>query len=475
MPNCHHLVAQVGLAKARSFFLLAWMLVAQVYAQADSPTGSEPKLGAAARLTRLRVSGNHRYLEDSDGHPFFLLGDCPQNLALKLPVAEFDTYMAECASKGFNWLWICIDGQNSGGPPANPPVDKQGNRMMVAGWDIGTLNENYFTTIDAIVKAAERHGHYCALTPLSECQWSQSNIDKNAPENWKKYGRFLGQRYKDASNIIWQLGNDHINVKAQHAIVEEIKEAGDTHLMTVNWRPDYHKEGSGWIRKNNHGEKWIDLNAWYINAPIRENGAPCYWQKIEYERPNPMPSFQCEAAYQQPDGANASDLACRMQNYYVALGGGCGGQVYGAGWLADEWDYNSYKNNGGRGQAIFFKNLFVSRDWTTLVPDYAHMFVTVGYGTLSPTTMDYVGAAFNGGTLGIANCPTVAPVTVDLSRFAGKVRARWYDPTKGTFQGIADSPFANTGSRTIISPGKNSKGDSDWVLVLETKPPSEEE
>jgi hypothetical protein len=44
--------------------------------------------------------------------------------------------------------------------------------------DIGTLNGNYFTTIDAIVKVAERHGRYCAVTPLGECQWSKANIDK---------------------------------------------------------------------------------------------------------------------------------------------------------------------------------------------------------------------------------------------------------------------------------------------------------
>jgi hypothetical protein len=250
-------------------------------------------------LSQLRVSRNGRYLEDASG-PLFLVGDCPQNLPLKLPVAELDGYMAECESKGFNWLWICIDGQNSGGPPANSPVDRQGHRMMMTDWDIGTLNEAYFATIDAIVKSAREHHHCCALTPLSECQWSQENIDKNSVENWRKYGRFLGKRYKDEANIVWVIGNDNINTNAQHAIVEEIKAAGDTHLMTVNWRPGYHQEGSGWIRKHRHGENWIDLNAWYINAPIRENGAPCYWQKIEYERPEPMPSFQCEAAYQQP-------------------------------------------------------------------------------------------------------------------------------------------------------------------------------
>jgi hypothetical protein len=262
----------------------------------------------------------------------------------------------------------------------------------------------------------------------------------------------------------------------QHAIVQGIKEAGDTHLMTVNWRPGYHKTGSGWLRKHEHGESWIDLDAWYMNAPTREGGAACYWQKLEYERPNPMPSFLTEGVYQQPymgqkGSANATDLTCRMQNYYVALGGGCGGHVYGSGWLGDDFDYDSYRDNGGRIQARHFRNLFVSRDWTSLVPDYDHAFVTAGYGTLSPTTVDYVGAAINpAGTLGIAYCPKAATITVDLGKFSGPVRARWFDPTNGVFSPeVTGSLLPNRGSRAFATPGANIAGCEDWVLVLESK------
>ncbi len=424
----------------------------------------------------LSVSRNQRYLQDASGRPFFLVGDSPQNLPLKLAIAEFDRFMAECAERGFNLLWICIDGQRGGdGTPSTPPPrDRANNLMMANGWDIGALNEAYFVTIDAISSAAQRYGICCIFTPLSECQWTQKNINSNSVEKWSKYGLYLGSRYKNRPNIIWQFGNDNLNEKAQHAIVQGLKDAGDTHLMTVNWRPGYHQVGSSWVRKYEHGESWIDLDAWYRNGPISSGAAPCYWQKIEYERPNPMPSFQTEAAYQQPDGpaerANASDLYCRMQNYYVALGGGCGGHVYGAGWLADAWDYNTYKNNGGRFQAIHFKNLFVVRDWTSLVPDYSHAFIIAGYGTLSPTTLDYVGAAMNrSGTLGMAYCPKATTITADLSRFSGPVRARWYDPTNGHFgfHEIKGSPFPNTGPQQFTTPGTNIADSEDWVLVLE--------
>ena len=423
------------------------------------------------RLTQLSVSANRRYLQDASGQPFFLVGDCPQNLPLKLPMPQMDGFMAECASKGFNLLWICIDGQTGDAPirEGPGPRDKANNPMMTSGWDIGTLNDSYFGTIDAILSAAAAHGIHCMLTPLSECQWSPANIAANSADKWLVYGRYLGKRYKATPNIIWQLGNDHITTFAQHAIVRGIKEAGDTHLMTVNWRPGRHREGSGWMRKYQFGEDWIDLNAWYINAPIQQGGAPCYWQKIEYERENPMPSFQTEAQYQQPY-AKATDLDCRMQNYYVALGGGCGGQDYGSGWMAEAADYETYRNNGGRVQTLHFAKLFATRNWTTLVPDYNHTFVTAGFGTLSPNTTDYVGAAIDKGTLGMAYCPKAVTIAVDMSKFSGNVVARWYDPIDGRFRKIPRSPFRNRGSQQFSTPGKNRAGDGDWLLVLETQP-----
>jgi hypothetical protein len=183
-----------------------------------------------------------------------------------------------------------------------------------------------------------------------------------------------------------------------------------------------------------------------------------------------MPTFQTEAHYQKPDPADAPDLYCRMEDYYVALGGGCGGQVYGSGMLADKFDYETYKNSGGRVQTLHFKKLFTSRDWTTLIPDYTHTFVTAGYGQLTTNTIDYVGAAINNaGTLGMAYCPKETTITADLARFSGPVTARWYDPTDGTYKGIGQTPLPNTGRVSLTTPGKNSEGDSDWILVLETR------
>ena len=68
--------------------------------------------------------------------------------------------------------------------------------------------------------------------------------------------------------------------------------------------------------------------------------------------------------------------------------------------------------------------------------------------------------------LAISYLPAGGAVVVDLRRFAGSVRARWYDPTNGTYTPSKGSPFRNTRKLRLATPGKNSQGSADWVLVL---------
>lgn len=48
-------------------------------------------------------------------------------------------------------------------------------------------------------------------------------------------------------------------------------------------------------------------------------------------------------------------------------------------------------------------------------------------------------------------------------------KARWYDPSNGTYKSIIGSPFVNSGSQTFNISGGNSAGNNDWLLVLESK------
>ena len=70
------------------------------------------------------------------------------------------------------------------------------------------------------------------------------------------------------------------------------------------------------------------------------------------------------------------------------------------------------------------------------------------------------------GRLALSYLPAGGTPVVDMSRLAGRVRARWYDPANGTYRPVRGTPFRNVGTVRLKSPGKNADGDSDWVLVL---------
>ncbi|HXU65710.1 MAG TPA: putative collagen-binding domain-containing protein, partial [Polyangia bacterium] len=106
--------------------------------------------------------------------------------------------------------------------------------------------------------------------------------------------------------------------------------------------------------------------------------------------------------------------------------------------------------------------LLGARNWPALVPDGGGTFLaSAGSGAA------HASAALSAdGRLALAYTPGSA-LTLALSKLAGPTTARWYDPTAGSFTAIAGSPFANSGSHTFMTPGKNAAGDPDWVLVLE--------
>ena len=73
------------------------------------------------------------------------------------------------------------------------------------------------------------------------------------------------------------------------------------------------------------------------------------------------------------------------------------------------------------------------------------------------------------GKLALVYVPTSRTITVDLTRLSGAVTARWYDPTAGSYQSIAGSPFPNSSSHAFAAPGFHADGASDWMLVLEVQ------
>jgi hypothetical protein len=172
----------------------------------------------------------------------------------------------------------------------------------------------------------------------------------------------------------------------------------------------------------------------------------------------------------------------RQQVWATVLGGGSGFGILGCPDCFDN-PMTWLGKTPGIEQAQNCTEFFNDRRWSELDPDWSHAFLTSQKGTPEKDDFTYVSAALTRDCdLGVCYYPgeigsqTNAlygttwgfPLVLDMSKMAsgmGRSLARWYDPTNGAYQTIGK--IANSGLHTFITPLVNSRGDFDWVLVLE--------
>jgi hypothetical protein len=464
-------------------------------------TSASPIAVSVGPAYPLKASANNRYLVDQNNVPFLMVGDSPQSLIANLTPAEATTYMLNRRSYGINTLWINIlcnwpDICNKDGATFD------GIKPFIVADDLSTPNPEYFQRVADIIAIAAANGIAVILDPI-ETSGSLGVLRTNGESKAFSFGQFVGTRYKPFSNIIWMHGNDFQTWRKApddlvvQAVAKGIRSADTNHIHTVelNYLTSGSLEDQTWA-------SLIELNAAYTYFPT-------YAQVLtEYNRSNFKPVFLVEANYEfehlpGTDGGSTQNL--RKQEYWAMLSGAAG-QLYGSAitWkLQKGWE--SGLDTPGVVQLSYMKNLFFNRRWYDLVPDQTHTVITAGYSGLSCLVGKFL-AYFNknfhsftskmldrirrhlidigGGIttntcttaardsdayLVIAYLPTIRTVTVDTSKVAHGATARWFDPTNGQFTDVVGSPLTNSGSRQFTPPGRNSSGDSDWVLVLEAQ------
>jgi hypothetical protein len=416
----------------------------------------------------LKVSTNRRYLVDQRNAPFLIVGDSPQALIGNLSVKDAAGFIANRRAAGFNALWVnLLCAKYTGCREDGTTFD--GIKPFASRGDLATPNPAYFARADAIIRLAAKAGLVVFLDPIETGSWL-TVLRSNGTAKARAYGRFLGTRYKNFRNIVWFNGNDFQTWRRMSddalvlAVAKGIQSADPAHIHTVEL--NYLKSGS---LDDPRWRSVIKLDAAYTYFPT-------YAQVLqEYNRKDFLPVFMVEAGYEFEQNSSSISKGdpeiLRRQEYWSALTGATG-QFYGNHYtwqFADDW--KDHLDTPGSIQFGHLVRLFAGRRWFRLVPDQAHKIVTRGYGRFSTTgnvgSSNYVTtAASRDGTLAMSYLPTGGTVTVDMMRFAGRVRARWYDPASGTYSQVASSPFPNSKSVRLTTPGKNADGDRDWVLVL---------
>jgi len=469
---------------------------------------------AATPAYPLKPSANGRYLVDRSNVPFLIIGDAPHSILANLNNEDATRYLTNRGSNGFNALWIellCDSYTRGAGTEGSPNYgrDVNGNNPFTSTlpggyYDLTMPNPAYWSHVDYIVQTAAANGLQCVFTPLDQGGWTQTSL-RNGTNRCYQYGQFLGDRYKNSPNMIWNLGNDFQNWRKQQndavilAIADGIESVDTNHLMTI--------ELNSMVSESQDDPNWI--------SRITANGVYTYYPTydetlVAYNKPNIMPVLFLEEHYEYENvgGEFGTPNVLRRQEYWSLTSGALAGHMYGnhytwtftSGWhylrttgvrqyfknffSSRNWynlstwtftsGWQSHLQATGMRELMYFKSFFSSRKWYNLIPDQSHTLLTAGYGTYTPggnvSDSDYATAAKTpDGTLAVVYTPVRHTLTIALNNFSSRVTTRWYDPTANTFMAIPGSPFPNIGTHNFTTPGNNSRGDPDWVLLLQAQ------
>jgi Protein of unknown function (DUF4038)/Putative collagen-binding domain of a collagenase len=436
---------------------------------------------AAAVALPLKSSANGRYLVDQNNNPFLLLGDSPQSMLVNLDAADMDSYMSDRQAHGFNAILVMVlcdsytaglaDGATFDGIAPFTTGSSPSN------YDLSTPNPAYFSRLDALVATAAADGLVVFLDPIETGGWL-GTLENNGTTKAFNYGAFLGNRYKESPNILWESGNDFQDWFSDPTdndlvfdVMSGIASADPNHVQTIelNFLNSYSNQDTS------------------ISPVLALDAAYTYFETYDellqaYNSSPTLPVFLTEANYEYENPSNgltgpAGVFVLREQEYWTLTSGGTG-QLYGNHYT---WTFTTgwqnFLDSPGTSELPNVTKLFRSVEWWKLVPDQTHEVVTAGFGIYDATNTNLITANYattawiTDGSASISYDPAGSPLTVNMAKFNGPVSAAWYDPSNGAFHSVNGSPFANSGSKTFMPPSAtNNDGDSDWVLALEVNP-----
>ncbi|MBM3859612.1 MAG: DUF4038 domain-containing protein [Verrucomicrobia bacterium] len=418
----------------------------------------------------LRVSDNGRFLVTADGKPFFWLGDTAWALFYRLNREEAERYLADRKSKQFNVIQAVILGGST------TQSNAYGHCALLSK-DPTKPNEPYFKHMDWIVNRAALLGFHVALLPT----WG-SNVVSPKPlfnaDNARRYGEFLGRRYRDKP-VIWVLGGDQ-NPKGFEPVWRAMADGlmaghGGRQLMT------YHPRGGASSGQWLHNEPWLAFNMIQTGHTRFRPAATdrLLLVRREYARQPAKPVLDAESVYENiPEGLSKggkrdpfdavpaseriTDHDVRAAAYGMVFAGGFG-YTYGGNGVFQMTKSNaptSWRWTPGKtwDQALQLLGASQMQHLRALIESFPML-----SRVPAPDLVDGKGCVATrdaNSSYAMIYSPNGKSFKVRMNK---KVKASWFDPRTGKTTVIGE--FAITG-RHEFTPPTNGDG-NDWVLVLD--------
>lgn len=417
----------------------------------------------------LKVSTNQRYLVDSAGKPFLVVGDTAWSLIAQLKLDEINAYLDDRQRRGFNAIIVSLI-EHKFADQAPAMID--GTQPFLAPGDFARPNSAYFDRAYEAVRAAHQRGISVWLCP-AYLGWSGGDegfwqdIKKTGPAALRTYATFVGQRFQDLPNIVWMIGGDYALPEAErwagHEVALGLLAGGARQLITAH--------GGQTTAVDTFGHQpWLAVDTVYryqddLWRPLQAN-----WPK----QPT-RPLVMIESAYEGEHQTTPARL--RAQAWWSVTSGACG-QFFGNNpiWYFDGRAYDFAKRKsapnwraaldlpGSRDMARLAA-FFAKLPWHTLEPDLEGRVLTAGAGDGKDRATCTASAD---GHLAVIYVPSPRSLTVNLARFTGPVTARWFHPAKGETQTVNENPYPASGSHAFTVPANFGASEPDVVLLLES-------
>jgi hypothetical protein len=370
----------------------------------------------------IRVSADHRYFVDADGKPFFWLGDTAWPLFAQYSKDQAEAYLRNRGTKGFTVVQgVLAWGRGTGFESKFPMANAAGDKPWLND-DPTTPNDAYFQHVDDLVDFARRQGIVLAMLPT----WGYyvNDVQVINRDNARTYGRWLGQRYKAATNVIWVNGGDRIATgfeEVYRELAHGLREGdGGAHLIT------YHP--CGWRSSSQyfHTDDWLDFNMIETWTEWSKIYPAIIADSLLIPR---KPVVLGEGAYENgpeyPQGP-ITPLIVRRQAWWSFTAGGF--HTYGQNQMwRMEPGWESTFDTPGAAHVTLMRKILEGLPWWDLSPDQG-LFAS---GTGSERTLNTAMRSTNG-NLALAYLSSQCTVFLHLDKIATKgVRVTWINPATG--------------------------------------------
>ncbi len=399
------------------------------------------RVGADEVHGPIKISANGRYFVDSTDRPFFWLGDTAWPLLVQYPQVEAENYLRNRAAKGFSVIQTVMawSAGGSGSEVRSPTANIYGDKPWIDD-DPAKPNEAFFRHVDELVKSAAQEGLVLAMLPTWGYYVNDVQIVRRA--NARTYGRWVGQRYREAPNVIWVNGGDRVATGYEEVwreLAHGLREGdGGSHLIT------YHP--CGWRSSSQyfHNDDWLDFNmieTWTEWAKIYPAIAS------DLMRIPIKPVVLGEGAYENgpeyPQGP-ITPRVVRREAWWTVTAGGF--HTYGQDqmWRMNPGWEKTY-DTPGAAQVSMMKQIMTSLPWWEMVPDQG-IFDT---GISSERTLN-TGMRSVSGDRVLAYLSSQCTVFIHLDKIAAaKTKATWINPVTGERRTIGSYRTGNLNGQTF--------------------------